>query len=98
MGSNIDILAYSGRQSLLFSDGKACLLVSWRIDFDWIGDPQNVVGAETSFPKEWRRIDERGSLGKVGEAFGLLAKQCGVEGAVEGILRVVFGEQGRVRG
>ena len=85
-----DFVANISSQSLLFSRSDVSLLISWHIGFDWIGEVESDISAVTSFPRTWRNADERGSLGKVGEAFDRLVRERGVLDGIRIMVQLIF--------
>ena len=73
--------------------GDVSLLITWQIGFDWTGEVESYLSATTSFPAAWECIDERGSLGKVGEAFDMLVQERGVRKAVGAVVGLLCGRR-----
>ena len=88
--SRSTLLVHIGRTSLLFSRSNISLLISWRIDFDWTGEPVSDVSASASYPKSWVSTDTRASLDNVGRLFDRLVRKLGVYGAVTVIVPLLF--------
>ena len=91
--SRSDLELYLPLPSLTLSGSDISLRITWRITFDWLGDVESNVSAQASFPPAWKSVDERGSLGTVGEAFDKLLRKIGVKEAVGTIVGAVFGDQ-----
>ncbi|MCJ1360375.1 MAG: hypothetical protein MMC33_010380 [Icmadophila ericetorum] len=92
--SPTDLAIHLPRISLTFSSPSSSpgvsLHIIWHLSFDWLGDVESHVSARASFPPAWKTVDERGSLGKVGECFDSLVKKKGVLRAIKGVVGVLF--------
>ncbi|KAJ2980555.1 hypothetical protein NQ176_g2569 [Zarea fungicola] len=55
------------------SDGRrenaAHIRLQWKIGFDWTGEAESKLSVLVGVPGKWRKIDRRGSLGKLGGLF-----------------------------
>lgn len=93
-----ELLRHLGRHDILFqphpsSSLSPCLLIEWRIGFDWTGETENHLRATAIFPSAWKDVDERRSLDTVGTVFDGLLGRMGVDSAVESIVDIIFGSR-----
>lgn len=48
--SRKELHRYLGRDMLLLQDNHVLLKLTWKIDFDWTGEAESAISAETAFP------------------------------------------------
>lgn len=83
-----------GRQTLRLEKGGVGLLVTWIIDFDWIGNARSHVSACAAFPASWRDRDDTNAFDHAGELFELFLRRFGVRRAVATMVELMFGKTG----
>ena len=69
-------------------------LIEHGITFDWTGEPKSLYNACVTVPESWGDRDERGAFEGLGEVFKGLIALKGFVGGVEGVLGLVYGEDG----
>jgi len=92
-----DTPEYFGTKYLTFARSSTSLTIRWDISAADNEDDgkvvQSQISAETSFPDNWKDIDEAEDLARVGDAFKALVKRVGVVEAARVVVSLLFPER-----
>src|SRR6186713_3266602 len=75
--SRKDLLCNLGRDHLILKSQDVQVRIDWHIRFNWTGEAESVLKAETKLPAAWREMDDRHSFDKIPSTFDQLVKQRG---------------------